>query len=1046
MASETRGRFAATLLAFCAVIATAQAQTTPEQTSPNLRAVRPLAMRQTRYRLRAGESTRVDASAETLDFLLHAKTRRLEIDGKEAHGIVVGPNRAGDQISLAASLRMKPGEYTVKLSAIAEASEERMTTLAVTLDPMQTVPSTATQPPVVLLNGWQFGVNLDSLNVGSCPESSGPSDTFGTLAGDLQISNGVPVVYFFDNCVEDPNGQIEDLGNVLGQVLGLIRYDTGALVPQVDLVAHSMGGLIARAYLSGLQDSGSSQPPVNPRIRKVVLIATPNFGSFLAENWASSIPTGTQSAEMIPGSALLWNLARWNQGGDDLRGVDALAIIGNKGYEAQFSSSPPANASDGVVSVSSASLGFARDATRTRILPYCHEDFSEVDQLVVDCEGSGIAEAPETELIVESFLANTPNWMSIGGTPATDFYLSQYGGAYFAVETAADQYLKDISSVSWGNVSFSDGGATNIVFYNEFVAGMATFEAASYSLGSVTDGPVTVFAGGYSTFRRKLSPEISSVMPLLANAPGWVVQSGTTITINGVGFGQQQCSGCQVIAAAPGSTTGYPLPVSSWTDRAISASFLPATMPNLTTPGLVTIYVELSSSAWDSINIMAAPAPSIAVAPTSLQFAYAVGGAVPAAQSIQATNSGGGTLTWTAVPSASWLGVSPASGTAPSTLSVLVSPAGLGAGKYTGSVQISAGGASNSPVTISVTLTVAPAPASLAVSPQTLTFNYTAGGAVPVAQGVSVTNASGGALPWTVSSNATWLTVSPASGSAPSTLSVSVNPTSLTAGPFSGVVTVSSPGVTSQTVNVALTVNPAAAVGPQITVAGVINAATSLAGGIAPNEYISIWGAGLGPSTGGYSGPMTTLASGTRVYIGGTAAPIVYSSATQVNALVPFGIAGTAATSIQAEYNGVNGNAVTVPVVDSSPGILTQGYGPGQAWVLNQDQTFNSASNPAPRNTYVAFWATGQGLVDIPQQDGTQPTGPPFPNPLLPVSVSLGGVTIPDANLVFNGLVYSGEIQLNVLIPDNAPTGGAVPLVLTIGAASSRAGVTIAIK
>jgi uncharacterized protein (TIGR03437 family) len=245
---------------------------------------------------------------------------------------------------------------------------------------------------------------------------------------------------------------------------------------------------------------------------------------------------------------------------------------------------------------------------------------------------------------------------------------------------------------------------------------------------------------------------------------------------------------------------------------------------------------------------------------------------------------------------------------------------------------------------------------------------------------------------------------------------------------------------------VTLTVNAAAAVGPQISVAGVINAATSLAGGIAPNEYISIWGTGLGPTTGGYSCPMTTLAAGTRVYIGGTAAPIVYTSATQVNALAPFGIAGTGATSIQVEYNGVKGNAVTVAVVDSSPGILTQGYGPGQAWVQNQDQTFNSSSNPAPRNTYVAFWATGQGLVDIPQQDGIQPTIPPFPNPLLPVSVSLGGVKIPGANLVFNGLVYSGEIQLNVLIPDNAPTGGAVPLVLTVGAASSRADATIAIK
>ena len=468
-------------------------------------------------------------------------------------------------------------------------------------------------------------------------------------------------------------------------------------------------------------------------------------------------------------------------------------------------------------------------------------------------------------------------------------------------------------------------------------------------------------------------------------------------------------------------------------------------MPNLTIPGLVTIYVELSSSAWDSINIMAAPASSVAVAPTSLQFAYTMGGTTPASQSIQVTNGGGGTLTWSAVPSASWLGVSPASGTAPSTLSVLVSPAGLGAGKYTGSVQVSAAGASNSPVSISVTLTVAPAPASLAVSPQALTFSYTIGGSVPAAQSVSVTNASGGALPWTASCNATWLTASPTSGSAPSTLSFSVNPASLTPGPYSGVVTISSSGVVPQTVNVTLTVNPAAAVGPQISVAGVINAATSLAGGIAPNEYISIWGTGLGSGTGGYSGPMTTLAAGTRVYIGGTAAPIVYTSATQVNALAPFGIAGTGAT-IQVEYNGVKGNAVTVPVVDSSPGILTQGYGPGQAWVQNQDQTFNSASNPAPRSTYVAFWATGQGLVDIRQQDGAQPSGPPFPNPLLPVSVSLGGVKVPDANLVFNGLVYSGEIQLNVLIPDNAPTGGAVPLVLTIGAASSRASVTIAIK
>ena len=74
------------------------------------------------------------------------------------------------------------------------------------------------------------------------------------------------------------------------------------------------------------------------------------------------------------------------------------------------------------------------------------------------------------------------------------------------------------------------------------------------------------------------------------------------------------------------------------------------------------------------------------------------------------------------------------------------------------------------------------------------------------------------------------------------------------------------------------------------------------------------------------------------------------------------------------------------------------------------------------------------------------PTGPPFPTPDLPVSVSLGGVQIPAANVVFDGLLYSGEVQINILIPANAPTGSAVPLVVTIGGASSRSDATIAIK
>jgi len=185
--------------------------------------------------------------------------------------------------------------------------------------------------------------------------------------------------------------------------------------------------------------------------------------------------------------------------------------------------------------------------------------------------------------------------------------------------------------------------------------------------------------------------------------------------------------------------------------------------------------------------------------------------------------------------------------------------------------------------------------------------------------------------------------------------------------------------------------------GPQIAVTStgpdVYNAATLQTGGIAPNEYISLKGTGLGPATGAVSN-MTTNLSGASVTINGTPAYLTYAQDGQINVLAPFNVSGLENVTIQVAYNGVVGNSVTVPVVTSSPGIFTQEYGPGQGWIANQDQTFNSASNPAPRGTYVAFWVTGQGLVNTTLADGTQPSGPPYPAPMLSVSVSLGGVEI----------------------------------------------------
>jgi uncharacterized protein (TIGR03437 family) len=447
----------------------------------------------------------------------------------------------------------KPGEYTITVSAVSDAGEERTTTVKVTVDGLPPVPSNASGPPVVLLDGWQFSLG------NSCPMSNDSSGTFGKLQQNLEQA-GLPV-YFFENCTQCPSCLIEDLGANLGQFLDSLQYDNGGQVPKFDLVGHSMGGLIVRSYLAGLQTNGSLSA-VNPRVRKFIEIATPNFGAFLAANYSGFLADGTQAAEMIPGSSFLWNLGTWNQRGDDLRGVDALAIIGNAGYWQSGSSTQLLNGSDGVVSVTSASLNFAGDPSRTRILPYCHTDPALFSGLL-DCSGKSIAnvdDAPETGQIILSFLAGTAAWQSIGVSNQT-----QYGGSYFAFENAAGTQYLPLTSVLLGSAPFASG-RTSTIFYNEFLTSGAGPVTASTADQTLMCGPYTITGGAFSIFRCKFSPVISSVGPLLPDVAGPVVPSGATIAINGVGFGQQQCSICQVSIYPD-----LPLTVSSWSDETITA-------------------------------------------------------------------------------------------------------------------------------------------------------------------------------------------------------------------------------------------------------------------------------------------------------------------------------------------------------------------------------------------------------------------------------------------------------------------------------------------
>jgi uncharacterized protein (TIGR03437 family) len=591
---------------------------------------RPMALEQTQYEVTAGKPVQLAASSDTVDFLLKATKRSVV----PALGLVVGPNRTGDQAMLAASLLAKPGKYAVVLTATSATGEQRQTTMDVVVKPRATVPSSATRPPVVLLNGWETGYT------NACPVSTDSTDTFGNLAQYLE-SDGVPVVYFFDNCAEGPDQTLEVLATDLATFLGTITYDNGAQVAQIDLVAHSIGGLIARAYLAGLQPNETLTPPVNTLVRDLVLIATPNFGSFLTANFASIIPAGTQSAELIPGSAFLWNLATWNQHVDDLRGVNAIAVIGNAGtYVNNLTGTSLANASDGVVSTTSASLGFVgQNNTATRIVPYCQVDpgaFTNTSLEPYNCNAPGIANVTDTSQytgqIVRSFLAGTTAWQSIGTTPASDVYLATDGGTFFSLLNGTASFVSDLTQVEWGTVMLVDGGDASTIFYDDFVSGTGIFDAFSQSLGTVDCGTVTQAVGYFAAARCKIATAIISVGPI-QNTAARQISQGSAITISGEDFGPL-CNGCKVTA------NGQSLAVSTWNNTAITAQ-LPASLS-----GFVTIEV-LATTGNDAINIMVA-SPQTAITGVTNAGSFQPGIAPATWVSIFGTSLSQTTYTWQA--------------------------------------------------------------------------------------------------------------------------------------------------------------------------------------------------------------------------------------------------------------------------------------------------------------------------------------------------------------------------------------------------------------
>jgi large repetitive protein len=252
--------------------------------------------------------------------------------------------------------------------------------------------------------------------------------------------------------------------------------------------------------------------------------------------------------------------------------------------------------------------------------------------------------------------------------------------------------------------------------------------------------------------------------------------------------------------------------------------------------------------------------------------------------------------------------------------------------------------------------------------------------------------------------------------------------------------------------------------GAVITIA---NAASGAFGAIAPGELIAIKGANLGPSTSasftvGAGNTLSNTLDGVQVLFDGIPGTPIYVSSNQVNAIVPYEIAGRAVTNVVVSYQGQPSATIPQSVANQAPGIFTlSATGAGQAAALNQDYTFNGPSiglvengmtintMPAAANSFIVIYMTGGGQTDPASVTGTVTPGaansPLYDIPLSNITATINGVNAP---VIWAGAApnnVTGVIQVDITVPSGV-TGNALPLAVTINGVQSPAGSTVAVQ
>ena len=221
---------------------------------------------------------------------------------------------------------------------------------------------------------------------------------------------------------------------------------------------------------------------------------------------------------------------------------------------------------------------------------------------------------------------------------------------------------------------------------------------------------------------------------------------------------------------------------------------------------------------------------------------------------------------------------------------------------------------------------------------------------------------------------------------------------------------------------------------------GLVNLST-LQPAISQNGLISIYGTNLGDSSSTNANPLPTFLGGLCVTLGQTPVPLIMTSATQINALIPADAAVGRNTLVIRNVNKkVASASLAITIAKTAPAVITNA-GNSEALVMRANGEKISVNNPAKRDERLTMFATGLGVPKgvILALGASAP-----PDKVIktdPIKLYFGDYRLKAAEIIVDSSTLSpglvGVYQINFRIPGSHLRGDKLPIMIRIGSVDS---------